>query len=39
MNHNIFDTYTEADWNAMLESYLRDMNEQELPEAKVWGLY
>ena len=39
MNNNIFDTYTEADWDAMYESYLRDRGEQELPEAKVWGLH
>ena len=41
MNNNasIFDTYTDADWDAMYESYLRDKGLQDTPDTKEWGLY
>lgn len=36
----VFDTYTEADWDAMYASYLEDKAMgQELPDTKEWGLY
>lgn len=37
--NNIFDTYTEADWDAMFESYLKDRGEVEIPDTMEWGLY
>lgn len=38
-NTNIFDNYTDADWDAMYESYLQDKGEQDLPTTYEWGLY
>ena len=38
-NTNIFDNYTDADWDAMYESYLQDHGVQDLPTTYEWGLY
>ena len=37
--NSIFDTYTDADWDAMYEEYLLKQGGQEMPETKEWGLY
>ena len=35
----VFDTYTDADWDAMYASYLEDRGMIDLPDTKEWGLY
>jgi hypothetical protein len=34
-----FDTYTDAELDAMYEEYLLKQGGQELPDTKEWGLY
>lgn len=41
MNENntcIFDTYTDADWDALYAAYLEDQGNPEVPETLEWGL-
>ena len=41
MNENntcIFDTYTDADWDALYAAYLEDQGTAEVPETLEWGL-
>lgn len=41
MNENsasIFDTYTDADWDALYAAYLEDKGIAEIPETLEWGL-